>query len=214
MAEQLNPLIMTKETAQPVSPLLHHDWHYVEHNSLEQLSAQEWQTLLAQRQSYYREEQARQALRLLAASQNDPTFGYRVNNYQHCLQSATLALRDGLSEEDVVVCLFHDVGFITCPDNHGEFAAALLGNYVSQRNHWMLQRHALFQDVHSRNHPHADPKARDRWLGHPHFEWAATFVERYDQAAIDPNYECAPLSHFEPMVMRLFARTPLQLPLP
>jgi hypothetical protein len=47
----------------------------------------------------------------------------------------------------------------------------------------------------------------------PHFEWAASFVERYDQAAIDPEYECAPLSHFEPMVMRVFARPPQPLPL-
>jgi predicted HD phosphohydrolase len=193
MAEQLRTIIMTKDTDKAISPLLREDWSYVEHSALEQLSAQEWQTLLPQRAAYYRQEQARQALRL---------------------QAATLALRDGLSEEDVVVCLFHDVGFITCPDSHGEFAAALLGNYVSERNHWMLQRHALFQDVHSPNHPYADPKARDRWLGHPHFEWAATFVERYDQAAIDPNYDSAPLSHFEPMVMRLFAKPPRPMPLP
>ena len=92
-------------------------------------------------------------------------------------------------------------------------AAALLGSYVSERNHWMLRRHALFQDAHSPHHPLADPKACERWRGHPHFDWAATFVERYDQAAIDPHYDCAPLSHFEPMVMRLFARTPRVLPL-
>jgi predicted HD phosphohydrolase len=119
-----------------------------------------------------------------------------------------LALRDGLDEEDIVVCLLHDVGFIACPDSHGEFAAALLGCYVSERNHWMLQRHALFQDAHCPHHPLAQVDARERWRGHPHFEWAATFVDRYDQAAIDPNYECAPLSEFEPMVMRLFARVP------
>ncbi len=78
----------------------------------------------------------------------------------------------------------------------------------------MLQRHAFFQDVHSPHHPVANPNERERWRGHPHFEWAATFVERYDQAAIDPHYECAPLSAFEPMVMRLFARTPRVHPLP
>ena len=55
---------------------------------------------------------------------------------------------------------------------------------------------------------------RERWRGHPHFEWAATFVERYDQAAIDPPAACAPLSEFEPRVMRLFARTPRVRPLP
>jgi predicted HD phosphohydrolase len=197
-----------------LSPLLRTDWHYVDKNSLQDFSRADWQTLLKQRDAFYREQQARQVLRMLADSEHDATFGYRINNYRHCLQSATLALRDGLSEEDIVVSLLHDVGFIACPDSHGEFAAALLGCYVSERNHWMLQRHALFQDVHSPQHPVVDPNARERWRGHPHFEWAATFVERYDQAAIDPHYECAPLSEFEPMVMRVFARAPRTLPLP
>ena len=197
-----------------LSPLLRTDWHYVDKNSLEDFSRSDWQMLLAQRDAFYREQQARQVLRMLADSEHDPTFGYRINNYRHCLQSATLALRDGLGEEDIVVSLLHDVGFITCPDSHGEFAAALLGCYVSERNHWMLQRHALFQDVHSTEHPVVDRQARERWRGHPHFEWAATFVERYDQAAIDPHYESAPLSEFEPMVMRLFSRAPRTLPLP
>jgi predicted HD phosphohydrolase len=204
---------MKDQPASELSPLLQGQWRYVEKNSLEQFSREDWELLLRQRPEYYRQEQARQALRMLAASEHDASFGYRINNYRHCLQSATLALRDGLDEEDIVVCLFHDLGFVTCPEAHGEFAAALLGNYVSERNHWMLQRHALFQDAHSPQHPQADPRARERWRGHPHFEWAATFVERYDQAAIDPAYECAPLSHFEPMVMRVFARTPRLLPL-
>ena len=69
------------------------------------------------------------------------------------------------------------------------------------------------QDAHALQHPRVDPRARERWRGHPHFEWAATFVDRYDQAALDPAYDCAPLSHFEPMVMRLFAREPRRLPL-
>jgi predicted HD phosphohydrolase len=207
----MNPAQDTHDTHH--SDLLHAGWQYIEKNSLEQFSPQDWQILQSQRDTYMREQQARQALRMLADSEHDSTFGYRVNNYRHSLQSATLALRDGLDEEDIVVCLFHDIGFITCPNSHGEFAAALLGNYVSERNRWMLQRHAIFQDVHAPHHPHADPHGRDRWRGHPHFEWAATFVERYDQAAIDPAYECAPLSHFEPMVMRVFARPPQPLPL-
>ena len=190
------------------SPLMQADWQYVTKNSLEDFSRADWQIMLLQRSLYYREQQARQVLRLLSESEHDSTFGYQINNFRHCLQSATLALRDGLDEEDIVVCLLHDVGFIACPDSHGEFAAALLGCYVSERNHWMLQRHALFQDAHCPHHPLAQVDARERWRGHPHFEWAATFVDRYDQAAIDPNYECAPLSEFEPMVMRLFARVP------
>jgi predicted HD phosphohydrolase len=135
-----------------------------------------------------------------------------VNNYRHSLQSATMALRDGLDEEDVVVCLLHDIGFITCPSTHGEFAAELLGSYVSDRNYWMLQRHGTFQNIHSPNLPGVDMNERERWRGHPHFDWATTFVDKYDQAACDPNYDCAPLAFFEPMVQRLFARKPVKRP--
>ena len=42
---------------------------------------------------YYRERQATEILRILQASENDPTFGFQINNFRHCLQSATMALR-------------------------------------------------------------------------------------------------------------------------
>jgi predicted HD phosphohydrolase len=192
------------------TPLLRPDWQHIDKISLEDFSAQDWATLNAQRAVYYREQQASQVLRMLASQEHDPSFGYLVNNYRHSLQSATMALRDGLPEEDVVVCLLHDVGFIACPTNHGEFAAALLGPYVSERNVWMLQRHGIFQNVHSPYLPGVDPHERERWRGHPHFEWAATFVDRYDQACCDPHYDCAPLSVFEPLVQRVFARPPVK----
>lgn len=196
------------------SPLLQPEWQYVEKLSLDEFTASDWSILNRQRDPYYAEEQARQVLRMLTGSRDDPTFGYMVNNYRHCLQSATLAMRDGLDEEDIVVSLLHDIGFVACPATHGEFAAALLGAYVSERNGWMLAHHALFQNFHCPDLPGIDRNARARWQGHPHFEWTATFVARYDQAACDPDYECAPIDVFEPMVRRLFARAPREQPLP
>lgn len=198
----------------PPAALLHAHWQHIHQPSLEAMSPQDWALLDTQRSQYYREQQAKQALRMLSDTASDPSFGYTVNNFQHCLQSATMALRDGLPEEDIVVCLLHDVGFIVSPHQHGEFAAALLGPYVSERNDWMLRRHAIFQDVHAHHHPTIDRHARERWRGHPHFEWAAQFVERYDQNAIDRSYDCAPLSVFEPMVYRLFTKPPRPMPLP
>lgn len=190
------------------SPLLRPDWHYIEKVSLEEFKAADWALLNAQRSVYYAEQQARQVLRMLADSKDDPSFGYMVNNYRHSLQSATMAMRDGLPEEDIVVALLHDIGFIACPGMHGAFAAALLGAYISDRNYWMLHRHAVFQNLHSPELPGVNQHERERWRGHPHFDWAATFVDRYDQAATDPDYDCAPLAAFEPMVQRLFARPP------
>lgn len=191
------------------SALAQADWAFIQPTALEDFSTADWKVLEVQRNAYLAGQQADQALRLLAASEHDPCFGYQVNNFQHCLQSATRVLRDGLSEEDVVVALLHDVGFITCPLMHGDFAASLLGAYVSDRNHWMLRHHAVFQNLHSPNMPGVDPHERDRWRGHPFFEWTAEFVARYDQGALDPAYPCEPLETFVPMVRSIFARKPL-----
>ena len=192
----------------PPSPLLRADWGYVKPRALDDFRAADWALLERQRGPYYAEQQAAQALRLLSVSREDAGFGYGVNNYRHCLQSATLALRAGEDEETVVVALLHDIGFIACPHTHGEFAAALLGAYIGGRNRWMLRHHAAFQLVHCAEHPRADRNARERWRGHPHFEWTARFVERYDQNAIDPGFDEAPIDAFEPMVRRIFARPP------
>ena len=186
--------------------LLRTDWQYIDKNSLELFEPSDWTLLNRQRSVYLARQQAEQVLRMLSASKMDSSFGYQVNNYQHCLQSATMAHQDGLDEEDVVVALLHDIGFITAPDTHGDFAAALLGPYISGRNHWMLRHHALFQNIHCPGLPGIDLNAREKWRGHPYFEWTARFVADYDQAAIDPDFENLPLEFFEPMVQRIFAR--------
>jgi predicted HD phosphohydrolase len=47
---------------------------------------------------------------------------------------------------------------------------------------------------------------REAFRGHEHFEDTARFCELYDQTAFDPEYDCAPLDFFEPMVRRVFER--------
>jgi len=192
------------------TPLLNPEWRYVSSAAMERMTTADWRALDAQRAVFRAERQAEQVLRLLRVQSGDASFGYPINNYRHCLQSATLALRDGQDEETVVVALLHDVGFDACPQLHGDFAAALLGSYISERNYWMLKHHQAFQDHHIGEHYDLsiDRNARDRWRGHPHFEWTAAFVARYDEAAMDPDYDNLPLEHFEPTVRRVFARQP------
>lgn len=204
---------MTDHRPLASSPLKEPGWRYIDKPALDEFRAEDWAILNRQRGPYMAAEQARQALRALSESKDDTTFGYRINNYLHCLQSATMAMRDGRDEETVVVALFHDLGFITCPDTHGEFAAAFLGGYISEANRWMLRRHAIFQQVHVEGYPGLDRDARERWRGHPHFEWTAEFVAKYDQNAIQPDYDTAPIEVFEPMVRRLFARPPRPVPI-
>jgi predicted HD phosphohydrolase len=108
----------------------------------------------------------------------------------------------------VVVALLHDIGFVASPSAHGAVAAALLRPYISAANHWMLLHHQVFQDYHLAGAAKVDREARERWRGHPSFEWTARFVATYDQNAMDASYNALPLSAFEPMVRRLFARPP------
>lgn len=196
------------------SKLLDPAWSIIDQPALDAFSADDWSLLGRQRKTYYAEEQARQALRLLEASRDDTSFGYAVNNYRHCIQAATLALRDGQPDDYVVTALLHDIGFVACPDSHGAFSAALLAPYVSPDLVWILERHMWFLDVHCDTHPACDPNARERWRGHPYFEAAAHFVARYDQTTIRASGDELPLSVFVPLVQRVFARPPRPMPFP
>ena len=70
--------------------------------------------------------------------------GFPVDRYTHSLQTATRALRDGRDEEYVVCALMHDTGDILGPANHAEIGAVIMKPYVSERNHWMLDKHGIF----------------------------------------------------------------------
>ncbi len=202
----------TSVTASPqsngCSPLAHDDWAYIKKTTLDNFVAEDWNQLNAQRTLYYAERQTDAVLTMLEAQRDDPTFGYLINNYGHCLQSATMALRDGLDEETVVVTLLHDIGFVVAPSVHAEFAIALFGPYISKKNEWMVRRHAMFQGLHCRDLPGIDQNERERWRGHPYFEDTAEWVRKYDICSLDPNYENAPIEEFRPMVERIFARPP------
>ena len=144
----------------------------------------------------------------LLAAMKGPKLGYRIDRFEHSLQTATRALRDGADEETVVVALLHDVGDVLAPDNHSQLAAAVLRPYVSEENHWLVLHHGLFQGYYYFHHFGLDRDARERFRGHPCFEATAAFCARWDQTSFDPDYDNLPLEAFEPMVRRVFAREP------
>jgi predicted HD phosphohydrolase len=133
-------------------------------------------------------------------------LGYKIDRYQHSLQSATRAFRDGADEETVVCALLHDIGDILAPYNHSELAAAMLQPYVSEKNHWIIKHHGIFQGYYYFHHTGGDRHARERYRGHPWFEACAAFCEYWDQNSFDPDYDTMPLSAFEPMVRRILGR--------
>ena len=132
--------------------------------------------------------------------------GYPVDRLEHSLQTATRAHRDGRDEEYVVCALVHDIGDILGPSNHAEIGAVIMKPYVSERNHWMMDKHGIFQGYYFFHYLGLDRDMREQFRGHADFEYTAQFCHLYDQSAFDPNYDSMPLEAFEPMLRRVLER--------
>ncbi|MCC3304408.1 HD domain-containing protein [Sneathiella sp. HT1-7] len=131
--------------------------------------------------------------------------GFSVDRLEHSLQSATLAHQDGQDEEYVVAALLHDIGDTLGTFNHADIGAAMLKPFVSEKIHWILEKHGIFQGYYFFHHIGLDRDMREQHRGHKYFEDCAHFCAAYDQAAFDKNFESAPLEYFEPMVRRVMA---------
>ena len=132
--------------------------------------------------------------------------GFPVDRYTHSLQTATRALKAGCDEEYVVCALFHDVGDTLGSTNHFDIAAAILKPFVSEANHWMVQHHGIFQGYYFFHYLGLDRNLRDQFKGHAHYARTEEFCALYDNPAFDPQGETLPMSEFEPMVRRVFAK--------
>ena len=163
-----------------------------------------------QRKPYMAEEKHVQAIEMLLAQKDVPSFGYQINNFEHCLQSATLALNDNRSMDTIVVALFHDLGFTVCNESHGDFSAELLKPYVPERYIWMLRRHMYFQYKYCPGLEHLEHNYASRWKSHEYFDFSDEFVYKYDVAAMNADFENAPIEEFVPLVKEVFSRPPKQ----
>jgi len=134
--------------------------------------------------------------------------GYPISRLEHSLQSATKALKAGEDEEMIVASLLHDIGDELAPMNHSEYAAAILKPYVSEKTHWIVERHGEFQAFYYAHHLGGDRNKREKYKDHKYYQATIDFCEKYDQGCFDPNYKSLPLEHFEPMVRRIFSRKP------
>lgn len=139
-----------------------------------------------------------------------PTFGYRVDRYEHSLQSATRALREGVRDDLVVAALLHDIGDNLGPTNHAEVAATILEPYVDEETAWVVRHHTIFQIFHWGRQFGIDPNARERFRDHPYFDTCAHFCAAWDQASFDDTYDTLPIEEFLPILERVFSRQPEQ----
>tara|TARA_B100000674_G_scaffold206251_1_gene168530 strand:+ start:143 stop:700 length:558 start_codon:yes stop_codon:yes gene_type:complete len=134
--------------------------------------------------------------------------GYQVSRLEHSLQSATRAYRNKESDEMVVAALIHDIGDELAPMNHSEYAAAILKPYVSEKTHWIIEKHGEFQMFYYAHHLGGNKNQRDKYKEHKYYQATIDFCEKYDQNSFDPNYESLPLEFFRPMVKKIFSRKP------
>ena len=134
--------------------------------------------------------------------------GYQITRLEHSLQTATRALNDKADDEMVVATLLHDIGDELAPLNHSEYAAAVLKPYVSEKTHWVIEKHGEFQMYYYAHHLGGNKNQRDKYKGHKYYQDTVDFCEKYDQCSFDPDYKSMSLGDFEPMVRKIFARKP------
>jgi predicted HD phosphohydrolase len=132
--------------------------------------------------------------------------GFPVDRLTHSLQTATRAHADGRDEEYVVCALLHDIGDTLSTFNHPDIAAAILRPFVSEENHWMVEKHGIFQGYYFFHHVGMDRDMREAFRGHPYFARTEEFCAKYDAPAFDAKAETQPLAFFEPMVRRVLAQ--------
>ncbi len=134
--------------------------------------------------------------------------GYKINRLEHSLQTATRALNDKADDEMIVAALLHDIGDELAPLNHSEYAAAVLKPYVSEKTHWIIEKHGEFQMYYYAHHLNGNKNQRDKYKDHKYYKDTVNFCENWDQKSFDPNFKSLSLQEFEPFVKKIFSRKP------
>ena len=101
--------------------------------------------------------------------------------------------------------MLHDIGDTLASANHSQLAATMLEPFVSEKNRWIVEQHAIFQGYYFFHHLGIDRDMRDRFRDHPWFRDCAQFCEKYDQNSFDPEYDTLPLDAFESALRNVFA---------
>lgn len=144
----------------------------------------------------------------LAAMSAKPTlqefFEKRFAPANHVLQSATRALKTGMSEEIVFACLLHDVVQNLVKVDHAWWGAQMLEPYVTEKVSWAIRYHQALRFYPDSAHGYEYPELYTRIYGkdyepQPHIKAAYEFARKHkwyfearmitvnDLYAFDPN---------------------------
>jgi predicted HD phosphohydrolase len=134
------------------------------------------------------------------------TGGYAVDRLTHSLQSATRAQRDDREPEYVVSALLHDIGDTLGSMNHSDLAATIIEPFVSEKHHWIVKHHGIFQGYYFFHYWGLDKNMRERFKDSPYYRDTIEFCAIYDQNCFDASYDTLSLDHFVPLVEQVFAQ--------
>ncbi len=144
----------------------------------------------------------------LAAMSDKPTlmefFEKRWAPANHVLQSATRAMKTGMSEEIVMACLLHDVVQNLVKVDHAWWGAQMLEPYVSEKISWAIRYHQALRFYPDEKYGYEYPELYTRLYGkdyvpQPHIQKAYEFARNHkwyfearmitvnDLYAFDPN---------------------------
>jgi hypothetical protein len=93
-------------------------------------------------------------------------FQCRFAGSNHLLQSATHALKAGMSEKTILACLLHDIavtGFIRC--DHGYWGAQLVEPYVEEEVRWAIRAHQALRFYPDESVGYAYPELYTKYFG-------------------------------------------------
>ena len=149
-------------------------------------------------------------------------FRHRMANPAHLLQSANLAMQEGMDEKVILACLLHDISveaFIRM--DHGFYAAQLIAPYVDEEVAWAVQKHQALRFFADEAVSYDYPASYRAWFGEAYevepwvqaeydearnLRWymTARLITLNDLYAFDPNVTDLSIDQFEDVVGRNF----------
>lgn len=171
---------------------------------MKQGKAEDWAHIAAEHGRHQKLQAARQIMDSLRRLETIEV-GFAANQLAHSLMAATLARREGASDEEVVAALCHDLGKLFSIPNHGAIAAEMLKPYVREDIYHAVYWHQEFQGRYYFALLGKDPEGRERFKGESWYGFAEKLVDEWDAPAFDPGFEADSLDSFAPEVERIFS---------
>jgi predicted HD phosphohydrolase len=166
---------------------------------------EDWATISMAHAQHQRDAAPRQIMDSLARL-GEMELGFAADQLTHSLMAATLARRDGASDEEIVAALCHDLGKLFSIPNHGPISAEMLKPYVSEYIYRAIYWHQDFQGAFYFDFLGKNAEARERFREEPWFAFAEKLVDAWDAPAFDPDFAADPLDSFEPEIRRVFGK--------